>query len=245
VPVFLERFVLPLFAAATIIVAITNPMGLDTTERIVGALILIAAAYLVGYEVHKRPPREGAAPPPTTQPSSPPNDRSTKQPEDRDKPTSEQKSRTGPLHVQARGVVTPPPKSGLQIKGRGTTTPPREERYPDSLKEEVAKRIRDINLFSAGRSNEMSKGTGRTNDDIGKESFTLFCEEFSDRLGSVFRRAKVRGIIATSVGDVEGHYVEHCKMLKARKLKQDQITPLYPEDLNPVIDTLRRMSDVL
>ena len=50
---FLERFLLPLFVAGVIVVAITNPMGLDKTQRIVGAIILVLAAYFVAHTVYK------------------------------------------------------------------------------------------------------------------------------------------------------------------------------------------------
>jgi hypothetical protein len=53
VPVFLERFVLPVFAAAVILMAITNPMGFDITQRATGGLAVIFAAYFVAHSVYK------------------------------------------------------------------------------------------------------------------------------------------------------------------------------------------------
>jgi hypothetical protein len=53
VPIFLERFILPAFAAIVIIVALTNPMGLDRTQRITGAAAIILAAYFVSHTLHK------------------------------------------------------------------------------------------------------------------------------------------------------------------------------------------------
>lgn len=60
VPVFLERFVLPLFAAAVVLLAVTNPMGADRTQRITGTVALIFAAYFVAHTAYKapRPPSE-------------------------------------------------------------------------------------------------------------------------------------------------------------------------------------------
>ena len=52
-PIFLERFVLPVFVAAIVLLALTNPMGFDTTQRITGALALCFAAYFVAHTVHK------------------------------------------------------------------------------------------------------------------------------------------------------------------------------------------------
>jgi hypothetical protein len=53
VPVFLERFVLPLFAAAVFATAYTNPMGFDTTQRVTGSLALVLAAYFVAHTAYK------------------------------------------------------------------------------------------------------------------------------------------------------------------------------------------------
>jgi hypothetical protein len=64
VPIFIERFLLPLFAAAVILLALSNPMGFDTTQRITGALALIFAAYFVAHTLHKWPARVAPPPPP-------------------------------------------------------------------------------------------------------------------------------------------------------------------------------------
>lgn len=53
VPVFLERFMLPLFVAIIVIVAVTNPMGFDRTQRVTGAIAIVFMAYFVGYTVHR------------------------------------------------------------------------------------------------------------------------------------------------------------------------------------------------
>jgi hypothetical protein len=62
VPIFLERFILPAFAATVIIVALTNPMGLDKIQRTTGAIAIIFAAYFVAHTVYRathpeKPPR--------------------------------------------------------------------------------------------------------------------------------------------------------------------------------------------
>jgi len=54
VPVFLEKFVLTLFAGAVIVLALTNPMKFDTTQRITGTVALIFAAYFVAQTIYKR-----------------------------------------------------------------------------------------------------------------------------------------------------------------------------------------------
>ena len=64
VPIFIERFVLPLFAAAVILLALSNPMGFDTTQRITGALALIFAAYFVAHTLHKWSVQVVPPPPP-------------------------------------------------------------------------------------------------------------------------------------------------------------------------------------
>jgi hypothetical protein len=54
VPVaFLERYVLAVFAAFTVVLAITNPMGFDATQRITGCIALVFAAYFTGYTIGK------------------------------------------------------------------------------------------------------------------------------------------------------------------------------------------------
>jgi|ERR1039458_4482780 hypothetical protein len=54
VPLFIERFVLPLFATAVILLALSNPMGFDIQQRVSGALALICAAYFLAHTIHKR-----------------------------------------------------------------------------------------------------------------------------------------------------------------------------------------------
>jgi hypothetical protein len=60
VPVFLEKFMLPLFATVMVLVAITNPMKFDMSQRVAGTLALIFAAYFVAHTIHKEraEPRE-------------------------------------------------------------------------------------------------------------------------------------------------------------------------------------------
>jgi hypothetical protein len=53
VPIFLERFILPVFAAVVVLLALTNPMKFDTTQRITGVLALLFAAYFVAHTAHK------------------------------------------------------------------------------------------------------------------------------------------------------------------------------------------------
>jgi hypothetical protein len=55
VPIFLERFLLPLLAGVVILIAVTNPMGFDLTQRITGAVALLCAAYFIAHTVYKKP----------------------------------------------------------------------------------------------------------------------------------------------------------------------------------------------
>lgn len=72
VPIFVERFILPLFVAVVVLLAITNPMGFDKTQRIVGSAVLILAAYWLAHTVHKqaKPPDFVATPYNRTPPAS-------------------------------------------------------------------------------------------------------------------------------------------------------------------------------
>jgi hypothetical protein len=58
VPIFLERFVLPVLAAATITVIALNPLRFDRQQRISLLVAVLAFAYFVGYTIHKN--RSGA-----------------------------------------------------------------------------------------------------------------------------------------------------------------------------------------
>jgi hypothetical protein len=64
VPIFIERFILPAFAALVILLAVTNPMGFDKTQRILGSFVVIAMAYLCAHSIYKNP-----LPPPLPPPS--------------------------------------------------------------------------------------------------------------------------------------------------------------------------------
>jgi hypothetical protein len=52
VPIFFERFLLPVAAAIVVLVAITNPMGFDWQQRISGALAVVFIAYFVAHSLH-------------------------------------------------------------------------------------------------------------------------------------------------------------------------------------------------
>jgi hypothetical protein len=53
VPVFLERFVLPLLATTLIGVIVINPLKFDGTQQITLAIAIVALAFFVGHTVHK------------------------------------------------------------------------------------------------------------------------------------------------------------------------------------------------
>src|SRR5258708_39779522 len=54
VPVFVERFMLPLFAGAVIVLALSNPMGFDRVQRITGTIAVIFAAYFFAHTIYKQ-----------------------------------------------------------------------------------------------------------------------------------------------------------------------------------------------
>lgn len=54
VPVFLEKFILPVLATAVTALVILNPMKFDTSSRIALAVGLIAFAYLASHQIHLR-----------------------------------------------------------------------------------------------------------------------------------------------------------------------------------------------
>jgi hypothetical protein len=55
VPIFVERFILPLCAALVILLAVTNPMGFDNTQRVTGSVTLILLAYFLAHTIYKQP----------------------------------------------------------------------------------------------------------------------------------------------------------------------------------------------
>lgn len=65
-PVFLERFLLPLFAAAVLAIALTNPMRFDRTQRVTGSFALIFAAYFVAHTTFKLSGQTRTSPSPGT-----------------------------------------------------------------------------------------------------------------------------------------------------------------------------------
>jgi hypothetical protein len=59
-PIFLERFVLPLLAAIVVIVAIINPVGLELRQRVIGTTALLLLAGVAAYLVHRHNQRRFA-----------------------------------------------------------------------------------------------------------------------------------------------------------------------------------------
>ena len=53
-PIFVERFLLPLFAGAVILLALSNPMGFDKAQRVAGSIATIALAYFCAHTIYKR-----------------------------------------------------------------------------------------------------------------------------------------------------------------------------------------------
>jgi len=54
VPLFVERFILVVLAALFIAVAITNPMRLDTTQRVTAAVAIVFAAYFIAHTLYNQ-----------------------------------------------------------------------------------------------------------------------------------------------------------------------------------------------
>jgi hypothetical protein len=63
-PIFLERFLLPVLAAAVMTVIVLNPFKLDRPQRISLLVCVLAGAYFVGHTLYKRnsAPTHGATP---------------------------------------------------------------------------------------------------------------------------------------------------------------------------------------
>jgi hypothetical protein len=53
VPVFLEKFLLPLAVALVALIAGTNPMKFDWTQRVTGGLAIVFMAYFIAHTVHQ------------------------------------------------------------------------------------------------------------------------------------------------------------------------------------------------
>src|ERR1051326_2169401 len=53
VPIFLERYLLPMVAALTVLVVVTNPMSLDLNQRITGGAVVVLVAYFVSHTAYK------------------------------------------------------------------------------------------------------------------------------------------------------------------------------------------------
>jgi hypothetical protein len=71
-PVFLERFVLPICAALMIGVILLNPLKMDPQQRISLAACVLALAYFVGNSLHKSKPPVQEQPAPVVQTPSVP-----------------------------------------------------------------------------------------------------------------------------------------------------------------------------
>jgi hypothetical protein len=54
VAIFLEKFLLPVFVGAVILIALSNPMRFDPTQRITGAGAFILAAFFVSHSLQKK-----------------------------------------------------------------------------------------------------------------------------------------------------------------------------------------------
>jgi hypothetical protein len=62
VPIFLEKFILPLLVVLVAALAITNPMKFDVVQRITGALAIIFIAYFASHTLQVRNPSQGPSP---------------------------------------------------------------------------------------------------------------------------------------------------------------------------------------
>lgn len=52
--VLLEKYVLPILAAATVLMLITNPLKLEVLTRIISGMVLLVLAILVSFDLHRR-----------------------------------------------------------------------------------------------------------------------------------------------------------------------------------------------
>lgn len=108
VPVFLERFILPLFAAGVVLLAATNPMGFDTTQRVTGTVTLIFAAYFAAHTVYKitkpSPPKSSESKP--VEPESPEPTKGS-QPLKQEAPPPQRSKRKPSTPLNAKKLETP------------------------------------------------------------------------------------------------------------------------------------------
>jgi hypothetical protein len=72
VPVFIERFLLPVFAAVLILLAFSNPMNFDWTQRITLGVALLLIAYFLAHTLHLHNTKEKELAKPITPVDSPP-----------------------------------------------------------------------------------------------------------------------------------------------------------------------------
>ena len=52
-PIFIERYLLPLLAGVTVLLSVTNPMHWDWKRRVIGCVAVICTAFLVSRMLHK------------------------------------------------------------------------------------------------------------------------------------------------------------------------------------------------
>ena len=53
-PIFIERFILPVAAALIVMLLVTNPMNFDTTQRITGGLAIVFIAWFLSHTLFQR-----------------------------------------------------------------------------------------------------------------------------------------------------------------------------------------------
>jgi tRNA_anti-like len=68
VPVFLEKYILPILAGLTLLILVTNPMHFNVTQRIVSAVVALFLAVSASYAVQRQNRRKASYPGPGTLP---------------------------------------------------------------------------------------------------------------------------------------------------------------------------------
>ncbi|HXJ10644.1 MAG TPA: hypothetical protein VNH19_00110 [Candidatus Limnocylindrales bacterium] len=153
VPLFIERFVLPVFAGIVILVAVTNPMRFDVIQRISGTILLISAALFISQTWYKR--TVSANPPAASQ--QPSGQNSGDQPSSKQNSSPSQNSPTSPpqkppasppVSQNSKGQNSP----NVNVGGNNNTTTvtinsAAPQTQPPKLK---FKNVTDIVTFSFG-----------------------------------------------------------------------------------------------
>lgn len=122
-PVFLEQFLLPVFVALVVaLLAGTNPMGFDWTQRISGGLAIIFAAFFISYTLHKQKTPE-PSPAPASNAATVSERKSPEPPEQNAKPTSKSSSKESGREADPPALTQQLEKKTRKVENKKPETP--------------------------------------------------------------------------------------------------------------------------